>query len=487
MDVPTAILKVDSVLKRFRMLIAGEWTGDHLPENEIVNPFDDTPVGIVPMAGREEVELAVAGARRAAAVMAAMPACRRADILDATSRLIVRDREEIAGIIALEAGKAWRYALGEADRSAETFRFAAHEARNFAGELVPMDASPISAGRFGYYLRTPIGVIGAISPFNFPLNLAAHKVAPALAAGNAVVLKPAPKTPLSAIKLAELLVEAGIPRGALSVVIGGTEVGEALVADDRLAMISFTGSPGVGRQIKARAGLKRVSLELGANSPTIIDENADLELAVARCVYGSFANAGQICVSVQRIYVHRSIHGQFLEHFVAAVRALKVGNPLDPDTDVGPMISRGELERALAWIGEARSAGARVETGGKAVGNCLMPTVLTEVTGDMKVLCAEVFAPVVSVVPFDDFEEALELANDSPFGLQAGVFTRDIHKAFHAVHRLHMGGVIINDVPTFRVDHMPYGGVKESGLGREGVRYAMEEMSTIKMVCINLA
>lgn len=473
------------MIKRFRTLIGGEWIGDHLPVSEVVNPFNNIPVAIVPIVGREEVYRAITEARIASEVMAAMPAYRRSEILEKTSRLIIRDRDEIAEIITLEAGKAWKYAVAETARSAETFRFAAHEALAAHGGLVSMDASPVSAGRFGYYLRTPAGVIGAISPFNFPLNLVAHKVAPAIAAGNTVVLKPAPKTPLSAIKLAELLVEAGIPRGAISVVIGGTEVGEALVADDRLAMISFTGSPAVGRQIKARAGLKRVALELGANSPTIIDTDSDLDFAVARCVYGSFANSGQICVSVQRIYVHHSIYEVFLKRFVTAVRELKVGDPLDPDTDVGPMISRAVLEQALAWISEARSAGAKVETGGEAVGNCLLPTVLSGVKRDMKVICAEVFAPVVSIMPFDDFDEALDMADDSPFGLQAGVFTRDIHKAFRAVRKLHMGGVIINDVPTFRVDHMPYGGVKESGLGREGVRYAMEEMSTIKMVCFN--
>lgn len=473
--------------KRFNTLVAGEWIGDGLPRIEVVNPFSDELVGSVPATGRAELDKAIEAARKASLTMAAMPAYRRAEIMETVARLILRDREEVAEIIALESGKALKFALTEADRSAETFRFASHEARAAHGELVPMDASPVSAGRFGFYQRYPIGVIGAISPFNFPLNLVAHKVAPALAAGNTVILKPAPKTPLSAIKLAQLLMEAGIPRGALSVVIGGTEVGEALVADDRLAMISFTGSPAVGRQIKAQAGLKRVSLELGATSPAIIDENADLDFAVARCVYGSFANAGQICVSVQRIYVHSCVYDQFMERFVTVVRTLKVGDPLDPDTDVGPMISRAELERALAWIDEARAGGARVETGGEALGNCLLPTVLSGVTREMKVVCAEVFAPVVSAVPFDDFDEALEMANDSPFGLQAGVFTNDISKAFRAIKRLNTGGIIINDVPTFRVDHMPYGGVKESGLGREGVRYAMEEMTNIKMVCFNIA
>lgn len=377
------------MIKRFKMLIGGEWTGDDLPGIEVVNPYDYTPLGIVPAAGKKEVDQAIAAAQSASVIMAAMPAYQRAEILAEVSRLILRNSNEIAEIIAQEAGKAWKYACSEVQRSAETFHFAADEARSTHGELVPMDVSPVSAGRFGFFQRVPIGVIGAISPFNFPFNLVAHKVAPALAAGNAVVLKPAPKTPFSAIKLAELLVEVGLPPGAFNVVIGGAEIGETLVADERLAMISFTGSSAVGRQIKARAGLKRVALELGANSPTIIDANADLDFAVARCVYGSFANAGQICISIQRVYVHRSVYGMFLERFVTAVRGLKVGDPLDPDTDVGPMISRSELERALKWIDEARSSGARVETGGDAVGNCLLPTVLSGVTREMKVVCAE--------------------------------------------------------------------------------------------------
>ncbi|HEX5773695.1 MAG TPA: aldehyde dehydrogenase family protein, partial [Geomobilimonas sp.] len=374
-----------------------------------------------------------------------------------------------------------------AERSSETLRFAALEAKMSHGEIVPMDASPVSAGRFGFYLRTPIGVIGAITPFNFPLNLVVHKVAPALAAGNSLVLKPATKTPLASIKLAEVLVEAGLPAGALNLVIGsGVTVGNRLVEDERLAMITFTGSPPVGREIKARCGLKRVTLELGSNSPTIIEEDGDVDAAVGRCVVGSFANSGQVCISVQRIFVHRNRYAEFVDKFVTATRQLKVGDPLDKGCDIGPMISRKELGRSLEWLEEAKKMGAVVAAGGEAVGNCLQPTILTGVTREMKVMCSEVFAPIVSVLPYDTFDEALEMADDSVYGLQAGVYTSDINKAFKAVKRLDVGGVIINDVPTFRVDHMPYGGNKESGLGREGVRYAMEEMTNIKMVCINL-
>ncbi len=473
--------------KRYRVLVGGEWVGDDWHGIEVVNPYDDSVVGIVPEASPAEVDKAVLSALKGFASISAMPAHKRSEILARTSELILRDRDEIAAIIAQEAGKSWKYAVAEAARSAETFHFAALEAKTSHGELVPMDASPVSAGRFGFYLRVPIGVIGAITPFNFPLNLVAHKVAPAIAAGNSMVLKPATKTPLSSVKLAELLTEAGLPAGVLNLVIGsGAKVGNRLVEDERLAMITFTGSPPVGRDIKARCGLKRVTLELGSNSPTIVEEDGDVDHAVARCVVGSFANSGQVCISVQRIFVHKNRYAEFLEKFVAATRKLKVGDPMDKESDIGPMISRVELERSISWLEEARKLGATIETGGEVIGNCLAPTILTGVTKEMKVVCSEVFAPIVTVMPYETFEDALELADDSVYGLQAGVYTRDINKAFKAIRRLDVGGVIINDVPTFRVDHMPYGGNKESGLGREGIRYAMEEMTNIKMACFNL-
>lgn len=473
--------------KRYRVLIGDEWTGDDLPGIDVLNPFDDTLIGVVPEANAALVERAILAAQQGFTVNAATPAWKRAEILERTAAYILRDKEEIAGIIAKEAGKSWKFALAEAERSAETFRFAALEARNEHGSIIPMDASPVSAGRFGYYLRVPIGIIGAITPFNFPLNLVAHKVAPAIAAGNALVVKPATKTPLSLLKLAELLEEAGLPPGVLNVVIGsGRVVGDRLVKDERLAMITFTGSPAVGQGIKAQAGMKRVTLELGSNSPTIIDADADLEKAVPRCVVGSFANSGQVCISVQRIFVHRQRYDEFVAKMVAATRALRVGDPMDRSCDIGPMISTVELERSLEWLEEAKGLGAVVETGGRRIGNCLEPTILSGVTPQMQVMCSEVFAPIVSIVPFDTFDEALDMADASIYGLQAGIYTNDINKAFAAVKRLDVGGVIINDVPTFRVDHMPYGGNKLSGLGREGIRYAMEEMTNIKLVCINL-
>ena len=473
--------------KRYRVLIGGEWLGDDWRGIDVINPFDNTVVGVVPEASAEAVDKAIVAARNGFTEMARLPAYRRSEILARTADSILRDKEEIATIIASEAGKSWKFAVAEAERSAETFRFAAHETKAEHGELVPMDASPVSAGRFGFYQRTPIGVIGAITPFNFPLNLVAHKVAPAIAAGNAVVLKPATKTPLSSIKLAELMAEAGLPAGGLNVVIGsGATVGNRLVEDERLAMITFTGSPPVGRDIKSRCGLKRITLELGSNSPTIIDEDADVDAAAARCVVGSFANSGQVCISVQRIFVHRRRYDEFLAKFVEATRKLKVGNPLDKTCDIGPMISPVELKRAVSWLEEAKQLGAQIATGGEVSGTCLSPTILTGVTREMQVMCSEVFAPIVSVLPCESFDEALDMADDSVYGLQAGVYTRDIGHAFKAIRRLDVGGVIINDIPTFRVDHMPYGGNKESGLGREGIRYAMEEMTNIKMVCFNL-
>jgi len=327
----------------------------------------------------------------------------------------------------------------------------------------------------------------AISPFNFPLNLVAHKVAPAIAAGNSVVLKPATSTPLTALRLGEIMMAAGLPAGALNIVIGsGSTVGEWLVSDPRPAKISFTGSPSVGKRIISQAGIKRVTLELGNNSATIVDEDADLDLAVKRCVIGSFANSGQICISVQRIYVHENIFDRFTESFVQATQRQKVGDPVQKDCDVGPMIDEGEAERAENWVQEAVAAGAKILTGGHREGVMFQPTVLTNVNAEMKVVCDEIFAPVVSLVPFSDFNQALLMVDESRYGLQAGIFTRNIDRAFAAIRKLNVGGVIINDVPTFRIDHMPYGGNKESGIGREGLKYAIEEMTNIKMVCFNL-
>lgn len=473
-------------MREYQMLIGGKWLSAR--ENfEVRNPYNQETLGICPKASREDVEQAIASAVQGFKAMSRMPAHQRCAVLQKTSELIDANKEEIAAIIAGEAGKAWKYALGEASRAAETFKFASEEAKQSHGELVPMDASRGSENRFGFYQRVPIGVVIAISPFNFPLNLVAHKVAPAIASGNSVVLKPASYTPLTALKLGELMMQAGLPHGALNIVMGGgSTVGAWLVEHPEPAMVTFTGSPPVGQFIKERAGMKRVTLELGSNSAVIVEDGADLDYAVARCAMGSYANSGQVCIAVQRIYVNRKIYPTFLKKFIAATEKQVVGDPLDKNCDVGPMIEEKEAVRVEEWIKEAVARGAKIAAGGKRAGAVFEPTVLTEVKPDMKVMAQEIFAPVVCLVPYDDFDQAVCLADNSLYGLQAGVFTKDIGQAFKAIHGLNVGGVIINDVPTYRADHMPYGGNKLSGLGREGLKYAMEEMTNIKMVCFNL-
>ena len=468
----------------YQLLIDGTWRegGEPLP---VANKFTGETVATAATARKEDVDAAISAAVRARKAMADMPAWRRAEILLRTAALLGEHADELAETIAIEAGKAIKLARVEVDRARSTFVFAGEEAKRLHGETVPLDAAPSGEGYFGFWSRRPVGVIAAISPFNFPLNLVAHKVAPAIAAGNSVVLKPASSTPLTAITLCRLLDEAGLPAGALNIVIGsGQTVGEWLITDPRVDKITFTGSPAVGRHILSVAGLKKVTLELGNASPVVVAADADLDLAAARCAFGAFANSGQICISVQRIYCEESVYSAFLEKFAAASAALKVGDPLDDSVDVGPMIDIREVERIASWIREAEEAGARRILGGSASGTVLPPTILTATTAAMKVMCEEAFAPLASVVSCKDFDDALRQAGDSRFALQAGIFTRDLDRAFRAIRQLDFGGVIINDIPTFRTDHMPYGGNRESGLGREGVRFAVEEMTTIQMVAI---
>jgi len=472
--------------KEYKMLINGKWLSgkETIP---VINPYNQEILGTIPKASQADVNAAIESAQQAFEVISNMPAHQRSKILEKTSELIQKHQEEITTIIASEAGKAWKYAWAEVSRGAETFRFAAEEAKQIHGETIPMDASPSAENRMGFFIRTPIGVIGAISPFNFPLNLVAHKVAPAIAAGNSIVLKPATATPLTALRMAELLMEAGLPDGVLNIIMGGgSTVGDWLVTDPRLAMITFTGSPPVGKYIMCRGGLKKYTMELGNNSAVIICEDADLEKAVPRCVVASFANSGQICISVQRIYVQRSIEPEFTRRFVATTQKQVVGDPLDKNCDVGPMINVHEAERAEQWVQEAVAGGAEILTGGKRQGAMFEPTVLTNVTPEMKVVADEIFAPVVSIIPYDDFDDALRQVNNSRYGLQAGIYTQQIDRAFQAIQKINVGGIMINDAPIFRVDHMPYGGNKESGIGREGLKYAIEEMTNIRMVCFNL-
>jgi acyl-CoA reductase-like NAD-dependent aldehyde dehydrogenase len=438
-------------------------------------------------ARREDTDAAIAAAGRAAPMMADMPAYQRSEILSRAATLIRERRDDLARTIAAEAGKALKFARAEVDRAFHTFTIAAEEAKRLHGETIPLDAVPAGEGYFGFWTRRPVGVIAAISPFNFPLNLVAHKVAPALAAGNTLILKPASTTPLTAVKLCEILQEAGLPAGALNLVAGsGSTVGEWLITDKRVAKITFTGSPPVGEHILAVAGIKKVTLELGNTSPVIIAPDADLDFVAQRCAVGAYYNSGQVCISVQRIYSQKAVYEPFTEKFVKASEAMVVGDPLDERVDVGPMIDAREADRIEGWVQEARSGGAHVLTGGRREGAVYYPTVLTEVTPAMKVVAEEVFAPVASVIQCDDFEESLRQANNTNFGLQVGVFTRDINRVFQAVRRLNFGGVMINDTPAFRADHMPYGGNRQSGLGREGVRFAMEDMTNIQLVAIRL-
>ena len=453
---------------------------------EVTNPFDGSVVGQTWLAGDAEFNAAAEAAVAATSRMAALAAFERGEILSRISRLLAENRDDVARTLAGEAGKPIRDALTETDRATMTFHIAAEAARNISGEVIPLDLAPHARGRMGIVRRVPIGPIAAISPFNFPLNLSAHKIAPAIAAGNPIVLKPATKTPLSAVTLGRFAAEAGAPEGAVSVLPMDRKTGDRLVTDPRFKLLTFTGSSEVGWDMKARAGRKKVILELGGNAAVIVDESADLAFAASRIAAGGFTLAGQSCISVQRVFVHEAVAAGFTGRLVDAVNALKAGDPLNPTTDVGPMIDEKETERVQSWIEEAVNAGAKVLTGGRRLGGALYaPTVLEGAPPDAKVCAEEAFAPLVVVTRFADFTDALTQVNASVFGLQAGVFTGLLEHALLAFDRLEVGGVIVNDVPTWRVDHMPYGGVKDSGLGREGPRYTIEEMTEPRLLVIN--
>jgi glyceraldehyde-3-phosphate dehydrogenase (NADP+) len=399
---------------------------------------------------------------------------------------VARRRDSIAATMTDEMGKPIQYARVEVDRCVTTFTLAAEEARRWGGEIVPVDIEPRTTGYFALTVMVPLGPVAAIAPFNFPLNLVAHKLAPCLAVGASMVLKPARQTPLEALTLAEIVHEAGAPKGAFNVINCEPALGERLAIDDRFPVLTFTGSVGVGWRLKQQAWKKRVTLELGGNAACIVHADADLDLAVARCLVGGFAQAGQSCVSVQRILVHESIYRVFEAKLVAGVTRLKAGDPRDPETVVGPVIDAGNADRIFTWIEEARKAGARVLAGGRREGNLIHPTLIADADRSLRVSCQEVFGPLVTLAPYRDFEEAVRIADDSNFGLQAGVFTHDIRLVRHAVENLHVGGVMVNEVPTMRVDNMPYGGTRDSGNGREGPRYAMHEMSEPRLVLFNL-
>ncbi|HEY8524074.1 MAG TPA: aldehyde dehydrogenase family protein [Acidimicrobiales bacterium] len=459
------------------------WTTGPGATSTVRCPYDDARVAEVPELGPDDAARAVETA--AALAAAPLPLHERAAVLDEAARRLAAHREEAARLIALEAAKPIRTARGEADRAVETLTLSAAEARQLAGEVVPLDATPTGAGKLAFTRRRPVGPVAAITPFNFPLNLVAHKVGPAVAAGCPVVVKPAPATPLSAILLARLLEDAGLPPGWVQVLPGGAEVGAALVDAEPVRFVSFTGSDTVGWAIAARAPRKRVALELGSNAPLIVDEGGDWAAAADRAAVAGFTHAGQSCVSVQRVYVHERHLDDFLARLVDRVAALRVGHPLDEEADLSSVISRREQDRIVSWIESATAAGATVLTGGGLEGGHLRPTVVTGVPDDHPLSCREVFGPVVAVAGVADLDEAVARSNASPFGLQAGVFTPSIDRALRAVQALEFGTVLVNEVPTFRVDSQPYGGVKDSGNTREGPRYAIREMTEEQLVMID--
>jgi acyl-CoA reductase-like NAD-dependent aldehyde dehydrogenase len=467
-----------------KLLIDGEWveTGAWI---EVVSPYDGSTVARVAKAGAAETRTALDAAARA--MESPLPAHKRAEILVRVAGALGRRADEAARQISAEAGKPLKAARVEVARAMSTYTMAAVEARKLSGEMVPMDASQAGEGKLAFTLRLPVGVVGAISPFNFPLNLVAHKLAPALAAGCAVVLKPASQTPLSALLLAELEHEAGLPPGWLNVVVGpSSEIGDVIVEDERVKLITFTGSSTVGWGIRERAPRKRVGLELGNATPVIVEADADVEDAATRCAANAFSFAGQSCISVQRIYVHRDVYDDFKARFVPKVEALRIGDPADEDTDVGPLISRDERDRVLSWIEQARGGGAAILTGGTLEGELLRPTVVERPATDAHLSCDEAFGPVCTLQPYDTLDEAIAAANATRYGLQAGIFTASIRSAVAASSRLEFGGVTVNEAPTFRADQMPYGGVKDSGNTREGPAWAVHEMTEERLVVIQL-
>ena len=468
-----------------KLLAAGEWieTGEW---DEVRSPYDGTPVGRVAQGDAALVDRAVRAAQQAFE-SADFPQQARAEVLDRAAGLVRERVDELGLAIAAEAGKPLKTANIEAQRCVDTLIFSAVEARKLTGGTVPMEASASGAGKLGVLMRVPFGVVGAISPFNFPLNLVAHKLGPAIAAGNAVVLKPAGQTPISALKLAEILLEAGLPEGWLSVVPGpGSEVGNAIVEHELTRALSFTGSAGVGWGIRSRVPHKKVNLELGSNAPLIVHADGDWEAAADKAKLHAYSHAGQSCISIQRILVHEEVADAFTERLVANAESLRVGDPLDPETDVGPLITPGDRDRVKEWVDEAVAAGAELLSGGDLVdeGRCLAPTLLSSPPRDAKVWREEIFGPVATVDRYSGFGEALRMANDSKFGLQAGVFTRDMGRGLEAARTLEFGGVLINEVPTFRADQMPYGGVKDSGNTREGPAYAVIELTEERFVTL---
>jgi glyceraldehyde-3-phosphate dehydrogenase (NADP+) len=474
----------DSEFGAFGVLINGQRinTDDAI---EVRSPYDDALVAVAHNAGPDLVEKAIQTAHDAFQTTRKLPAWQRTEVLEKISEGIKANHERFSRAIALEAGKPIRTARAEVDRAVFTFKIAAEEARRIYGEIVPLDWLPGNEGRVAHIRRVPRGPIVGISPFNFPLNLVAHKVAPAIAAGNPIIIRPASQTPVSALMLGDLVLEAGWPEGGIAVVPTRVANAKPFVEDDRIKLLTFTGSPAVGWMLKTQAGMKPVTLELGGNAGTIVNDDADIAFAAGRVAWGGFSYAGQSCISVQRVYVHQARYEEFLDGMIPKVKALKVGNPLEDATDVGPVIDTGAADRIGAWLEEAVNGGAKVLTGGSREGNVWQPAVLTDIEEDMNVSCQEVFGPIVVVYPFDDPMAAIHAVDSSSFGLQAGLFTNSMALVNRAFEELEVGGIMVNDVSTYRIDHMPYGGVKRSGFGREGLRYAIEEMTEMKLLTFN--
>lgn len=464
-----------------KLFINGIWkSGEFL--YDLKSPYSGEVVARIPIASKNDVFEAIDSAERARAQMKQLTALERSAILEKVSQEFENRFEECAQILVKENAKPIKSARAEIQRTIETYKFAAEEAKRLVGEMIPMDAAKGGKGRIGFTKKEPLGVIAAITPFNFPFNLVAHKLGPAFAAGNTVVLKPASQTPLSAIMTAEIFEKAGLPSGALNVVIGkGGEIGDLLVTHPSVKLITFTGSLEVGLAIREKAGLKKVILELGSNSGVIIDSVDDIEAVAARCVEGAFSFSGQVCISIQRIIVNETILEDFLQAFTKKASELKIGDPKQEDTDLSALINEKEALRVEEWIEVAKKSGAGIAQGGNRNGAMIEPTIITNPAPTLAISCQEVFAPIVSVTSYKEWDEAIDLVNDSQYGLQAGVYTTSVKKSFDAVDRLEVGGVIVNDIPSFRVDQMPYGGVKNSGTGREGIKYSMEEMSELKL------
>ncbi len=465
-----------------KMYLAGEWV-DRDEKIDVVNPFNGQVFDTVPRGSVEDVQTAIASAARGARVMAGMSGYQRYEILMRAVGLMRERVEDLGRTITMEEGKIIAEGRGEAERAIQTMTGSAEEAKRLSGEVVPLDGAPTWTGQLGFTLRVPCGVVAAISPFNFPLNLVAHKVGPALAAGNAVIIKPASDTPLSALKLTEILVEAGVPAEAVQCVTGsGGTIGDALVGDDRVRKVTFTGSRDVGEHICRTAGLKKVTMELGSNSPLIVMPDADMDKVVAGTVASGFSNAGQVCISAQRILTNESVYVDYLDALTEGVKGLSTGDPLDGTVKMGPMVRPQDAERVHQWVEEAVAGGARTVVGGEYEGSMHAPTVVADVSPEMRISCDELFGPAVAVTPFSDIDEAIAMANDTNYGLSAAIFTQNIDWAMKFAREVDSGNLMINSGPQWRADLMPYGGVKDSGMGKEGPRYAVQEMTELKMV-----